>query len=162
MMATILAMLIAGFWHGANWTFVIFGALHGAALVINQSWRKMKWPMPAFLSWALTFTFVVIALVVFRSANIMQAARILTAMFTAHGGLFNYEPWMGIDRVDQLVGMAWMMLGVGIVFLAPSSMELQKKFRPSWGTLALALALAAVACVYTNAVLSRSFVYRDF
>jgi alginate O-acetyltransferase complex protein AlgI len=162
LLATFLAMAIAGFWHGANWTFLVFGALHGAALVLNQCWRKMKWPMPAPLGWLATFTFVVVSLVFFRSNSVNQAMQIVTSMFTVQSGLFSYEPWAGIDRVDQVVGVVWMLFGVGVLFRRGSSMELPSTFKPSWSTVTLAVALAVVACVYVNGVVSRSFIYRDF
>jgi len=162
MMATFLSMLIAGLWHGANWTFVVFGVLHGAALVINHGWRKLKWAMPGAAAWALTFTLVVVSLVFFRADSVGQGARMVASMFSLRAGLFSYEPWVGIDRMDQLTGIAWMVFGVAALLRAPSSMEVQNKFRPSWATVAQTVALAVVACIYANGVVSRSFVYRDF
>jgi D-alanyl-lipoteichoic acid acyltransferase DltB (MBOAT superfamily) len=160
--ATFLAMVIAGFWHGPDWTFLIFGALHGGALVINQCWKKMKLPMPPSLGGLLTFTFVVLSLVFFRSPTASHAVDMLRSMFTLHGGFFNYEPWNGIDHVDQVLGITWMSIAVGIVFWAPNSMELERTFRPSWRMVALTVTMAVIACIYVNGVVSRSFVYRDF
>jgi D-alanyl-lipoteichoic acid acyltransferase DltB (MBOAT superfamily) len=162
MLATFATMVIIGFWHGPNWTFVIFGALHGAALALNQYWRKKKWPMPGPLGWLLTFTFVVTALVFFRASSVTQATQILASMFSLRGGWFNYEPWSGIDRVDQLLGIGWMLFGVASQVRGRSSLELERAFRPSWAAVAVAVGLAAVSCVYLNGVVSRSFVYRDF
>jgi D-alanyl-lipoteichoic acid acyltransferase DltB (MBOAT superfamily) len=162
MLATFVTMLIIGFWHGPNWTFVIFGALHGVALAVNQYWRKKKWPMPGPLGWLLTFTFVVVALVFFRAASVTQATEIIASMFSLRGGVFNYEPWSGIGRVDQLLGIGWMLFGVAIQMRGKSSLELQRTFKPSWATVAVAVGLAAVSCIYVNGVVSRSFVYRDF
>ena len=162
MIATFLAMLIAGLWHGANWTFILFGALHGVALVVNQCWKRTKWLMPTAVAWVVTFAFVVISLVVFRANSVGQATQIVSSMFTLRGGLCSYEPWMGIDRVDQVIGIGWMLFGGAILFWAPSSMKLQRTFKPSWAHVALTLALAIVAFVYLNGVVSRSFVYRDF
>jgi alginate O-acetyltransferase complex protein AlgI len=162
LMATFLAMTIAGFWHGANWTFITFGALHGAALVINQCWRKLKRPLPDSVAWLLTFSFVVVALVFFRSASMGQAMHIVESMFSLRGGLFSYEPWSGIDRIDQVMGVAWMLCGSAILLRAPNSLEMERRFKPSWATLAVSVGLAGIAFVYANSVVSRSFVYRDF
>jgi len=162
MVVTFLVMVIAGLWHGPNWTFIAFGALHGAALVVNQVGRKMKWSLPVPLAWLVTFIFVVIAFVFFRSANLLQAVQIVGSMFSMHGGLFSYEPWTGIDRVEQVTGAGWMLLGIFALWRAPSSMQLQRTFRPSWAAVALTVALIALACVYTNGVVSRSFVYNEF
>jgi D-alanyl-lipoteichoic acid acyltransferase DltB (MBOAT superfamily) len=162
MLATFVVMVIIGFWHGANWTFVVFGALHGVALALNQLWKKLKWPMPAPLAWLSTFTFVVVALVFFRAASLAQAWQIVASMFSLRGGLFNYEPWIGIGRVDQVLGIGWILFGLATQVRGKSSLELQRAFRPSWATVTAAVALAVVACIYANGVVSRSFVYRDF
>lgn len=162
MLATFVAMVIAGFWHGANWTFIVFGALHGAALVVNHCWKKLKWQLADPLAWLLTFTFVVVTFVVFNSRNVTQAVHLVESMFSMHNGVFSYQPWTGIDRVDQVTGIGWMLFGIAILYRAPSSTELQRAFRPSWAMVTLTVALAAVACIYTNGVVSRSFVYRDF
>lgn len=162
MLATFLAMVVAGLWHGANWTFVAFGALHGIALVVNQCWKRVKLRLPSLASWALAFAFVVVSLVFFRSNNLGQAFGIVGCMFWTRGGLFSYEPWLGIDRVDQIVGIFWMLVGVSLLSWAPSSLKLQKTFKPSWSTVALSVCLAVVALIYLNGVVSRSFVYRDF
>ena len=69
MAMTVVSMTIAGLWHGAAWTFVVFGLLHGLALVINNAWRKTKRRFPAAFGWLLTFLFVVLTLVLFRAAN---------------------------------------------------------------------------------------------
>ena len=54
--STLIAMTIAGLWHGPSWTFVAYGAIHGCGLAINQFWRKKKMPkIPAFASWLLDF-----------------------------------------------------------------------------------------------------------
>lgn len=162
MVATFLSMLIAGFWHGANWTYVVFGAVHGLALVINHWWKKRKWPIPDFLAWACTFTVVVVALVIFRASDMSQAWEVLASMFSLRGGLFDYTPWEGIGRVDQVTGAIWMFFGVSILIKAPSSLELEKRFKPSLVAVAAAIALATIACFYANGVVSRSFLYRDF
>ena len=58
MLSMFLAMTIAGLWHGAAWTFVIFGVLHGAAIVVHHSWKKLKIKLPTYISWPVTFVFV--------------------------------------------------------------------------------------------------------
>lgn len=79
----LITMLLGGLWHGAGWTFVIWGGLHGVSLVINQLWSKYSpWTLPKLFSWLLTFLLVMLALVVFRSYNMEVAVRILSAMFS--------------------------------------------------------------------------------
>jgi len=105
-------MLLGGLWHGAGWTFIVWGGLHGAYLVINHGWqalrvrlgqnpeRPLSLPM-RLLSVLLTFLAVVVAWVVFRADNVGTA----TAMLKVMGG-FN-----GIELPD-----AWLpKLGVIVI-----------------------------------------------
>src|SRR5205814_1843694 len=48
-------MLIGGLWHGANWTFVVWGAAHGLMLSINHAWRSAGMKLPDWAGWLLTF-----------------------------------------------------------------------------------------------------------
>ena len=65
LIAIFIAMLISGFWHGAGWTFIIWGGLHGGALVVNHLWKKRKVKMPQWLGWVITFNFVNLSFVFF-------------------------------------------------------------------------------------------------
>jgi hypothetical protein len=85
MIAIFLSMLVSGFWHGAGWTFVLWGGLHGAALVANHWWKKMKLKMPYFLGWLITFNFVNITFVFFRAKKWDDAMKVLMGMVGAHG-----------------------------------------------------------------------------
>jgi len=89
-----LTMLLGGLWHGAGWTFVVWGGLHGAYLGVNHAWRGLK----ARLGWRehengwtrfggrlLTFLAVVLAWVFFRAEDLPTAWRVLEAMSGAHG-----------------------------------------------------------------------------
>jgi len=80
-------MLLGGLWHGAGWTFIIWGALHGLYLMINHLWRELlpegRW-LPVWLAnlcgGLLTFIAVVAAWVVFRASDMTQAITLLKAM----------------------------------------------------------------------------------
>ncbi|WP_316206159.1 MBOAT family protein [Bradyrhizobium sp. SZCCHNR3058] len=81
-------MLLGGLWHGAGWNFVIWGGLHGAYLVTNHLWRKLRGtdgkPKAAatrVLSWSVTFGSVVLAWVFFRAATLGGALRMFSGMF---------------------------------------------------------------------------------
>lgn len=85
-----LTFLLAGIWHGAGWTFIIFGALHGAALVyefISKNFRKQLAKMiPSFIydrvCNLIMFAFITFAFIFFRSDNISQAIYYMSHMFT--------------------------------------------------------------------------------
>jgi alginate O-acetyltransferase complex protein AlgI len=87
-----VTMLLGGLWHGANWTFVVWGGLHGLFLIVNHGWVELKGRLPmlarasdtvvyAVLSLALTQFCVVVAWVFFRADSLAAAQRVLSAMF---------------------------------------------------------------------------------
>jgi alginate O-acetyltransferase complex protein AlgI len=70
-----LTMLLGGLWHGAAWTFVIWGGIHGTALSVER-WARERWKgfrLPAWLAWLVTFHVVCLAWVFFRSPNLSTA-----------------------------------------------------------------------------------------
>jgi len=82
MFATVIVFLISGMWHGAGWTFIFWGFLHGAGVVINHYWqKKIKIKMPKYLAWFITFNFLNIGNVFFRAPDFERAISILKSMF---------------------------------------------------------------------------------
>lgn len=82
-----LVMLLGGLWHGANWTFVVWGAWHGSFLALERflGSRKLWRPVPAWLSVPKTMLIVVLGWVLFRAASVPEAWRVVQGMFGAHG-----------------------------------------------------------------------------
>ena len=86
-------MLLGGLWHGAGWTFVIWGGLHGLYVVINHAWRSLpeRWLVPVppalarWLARLLTFFAVVVGWVFFRAESLTAARAMLEGMAGLHG-----------------------------------------------------------------------------
>lgn len=76
-----ITMLLGGLWHGAGWTFVAWGGLHGLFICINHLWRKTKINLPNWIGWILTFNVVNLAWIFFRAENFDVALKIVRAMF---------------------------------------------------------------------------------
>jgi len=93
--------LLGGLWHGASWMFVIWGALHGAALVVHRIWSGTGFRMPKVLAWLLTFSFINIAWVFFRAKTMDDALKVLRGMADI-GSLLNV-PIKAIPTVN----LAW-------------------------------------------------------
>ena len=74
--------VIGGIWHGAGWTFVFWGFLHGAALVIQRVWSQLGFKMNGILAWFITFNFVNIAWVFFRAKEWDDAIKVINGMFS--------------------------------------------------------------------------------
>lgn len=141
-------MVLGGLWHGANWTFIAWGAFHGALLSINHWWRTWRGPRQPSLSgkcigWFLTFTAFAIGMTFFRAADIQSAILLLKAMFGMGSApanaplLVDYDFWLiGKGTITEafarewfgsywtLVGSIW-TLGILVIALTlPDTMEL--------------------------------------
>ncbi len=82
MVSILVVFLIAGLWHGPSWTFVIFGAFHGVGLIINHSFKNyVNYKIPNLVSWFITFNYVNISFVFFRSETMADALLIIKKMF---------------------------------------------------------------------------------
>ena len=81
-----VTFLLGGLWHGAGWTFVAWGALHGAAVCIERGWAALRLPaLPRAAAWLLTLAFVHVAWVFFRAETLADAGRMLRGMVGANG-----------------------------------------------------------------------------
>jgi len=84
--ALLLTMALCGLWHGANFTFVLWGALQGMAIMLAIMWSRYVRAPPALIGWAATFGFVVTTSVFFRSPSLGYAFEYLGTMFSLRGG----------------------------------------------------------------------------
>src|ERR1700746_3620391 len=130
-----LTMLLGGLWHGAGWTFLIWGGLHGFYLVVNHRWRdhKRRWPEGTVgqgTAWGLTFLAVVIAWVFFRARTLGGAGEMLASLaglkitgnaFTSDGILrvMDLPVLVGEGRL-QLIGWSAVAAALAIALLLPN------------------------------------------
>lgn len=130
-----ITMLLGGLWHGAGWTFVTWGGLHGIYLIINHAWRNMAvsrlwegnifWRMTCRL---LTFGAVCLAWVFFRSADFSSASEMVSSMLGLNGfGLtFDNVRVEGSIRHD----IYFIFCGLMFVFFAPNIYVWMARFQP--------------------------------
>lgn len=76
----LVVFVIGGLWHGAAWTFVFWGFLHGAAIIVERLFRLTRIKLPVVVSWMLTFGFVNTAWVFFRATSWADAIKVLKGM----------------------------------------------------------------------------------
>jgi D-alanyl-lipoteichoic acid acyltransferase DltB (MBOAT superfamily) len=177
--------LIGGLWHGAGWTFVFWGFLHGAAMVIHRLWKKLNISMPKFLALFLTFNFVNLAWVFFRAKSWDDAIKVLKGMFGFNGLGLPVEVFelkekiaklsspefqaSGIQAYRQIVGILsrgnfailWMILIFMIVAICfKNSNEMTEDFKPNWQNALFTICLA----VFSTLCLGRvsDFIYFNF
>jgi len=124
-----ITMLLGGLWHGAAWTFVCWGAVHGLYIVMYRAWTPLKsWMglngsslVGRWIGRAVTFGSVVVAWVFFRSASMDTAFAMLCAMFPFDPIAPSQQNWQGVMR-DWFLWTTILPLLV-IVFVAPNTQE---------------------------------------
>ncbi|MEZ4753059.1 MAG: MBOAT family O-acyltransferase [Bdellovibrionota bacterium] len=119
-----IVFLLSGLWHGASWSFLVWGAYHGLFLVLDKlCWIKISKRIPQYINVGLTFLLVLIGWVFFRAETLAQALDYLYVMFD----LRSINQQILIYPADIIHNRAWIMLGVAILLsFAPLSNWYQK------------------------------------
>lgn len=148
-----IVMLIGGLWHGASWTFVLWGGLHGAYLMINHAWLRIAGGLPVAITrvagwgaWPMTFLAVTIAWVLFRAETFSGALALYAAMFGFDGlsvplefasvvGALDLGEHVRLfsenDRTAFYEGLAWIAGAAVIAWFAPNALQLNAAMRPT-------------------------------
>jgi len=154
-----VTMLLGGLWHGAGWTFVIWGGLHGVYLAVNHGWRKIRntlnltagraAPLYKVAAWGLTFFCVVIGWVFFRAADLSSALAILEGMSGQNGFAIpnaiavrtgNFQAFLSDLGVTFYLGggsqflftYLWIIALLLIALFMPNTQEIMRNFSPSF------------------------------
>jgi alginate O-acetyltransferase complex protein AlgI len=155
---TLVTMFLSGLWHGAGNQFLIFGVLHGVALVINHAWRLVRpriWPDTTHyprvsrpFAWALTFLVVTVALTWFHAANVAAGANIVMGMAGVHGlvlpnaiapssaAFASVLSHAGVTFNDQSVYeliavILWIAMLLTIALGLPNTLEIMRAWEPA-------------------------------
>jgi len=150
--AFMATFLISGLWHGAAWTFVAWGALHGVALSVNAVWSRAKLKMPWVLGWASTMLFLVVGWVLFRAADFGTAWHMLGSMTGLNG--------IGRARIEN---QNVLYIALAVALIGPTSQEAAfESLRPR-PVLAVAAGAALVFCLLAiGGRLQNEFIYFHF
>ena len=100
--------LISGFWHGAGWTFIVWGLLHGLGQVIERIWGPGRDKLPRWLRWGVTFLFVNVAWVFFRAPDFSGALELLG--HAVSGGLAKPEEWLLSGLFSKEIGAVELLI----------------------------------------------------
>lgn len=154
-----VTMLIGGLWHGAGWTFLAWGGVHGLFLIINHLWSSLedhrRIILPPVIAWTLTFLMITLAWVLFRATSLEAAFTIYKSMFGL-GPLavpLEVKPLLEIlglealadrlsyfaenNRRDFYTGSIWIGIAALITFFAPNSLQIMRRFEPATNMTAL-------------------------
>lgn len=174
----LLVFLISGFWHGAGWTFIIWGAMHGVASVIFRLFKRhTSIQLPYLFSWFITFLFIVLARVYFRSQSVSQAHHLFGTLFSPDWGSVKqlvHEPIAVFQQAAAItigdvalnhpaVVLGALLVTLGIVFFAKNSLQLLAEFKFTWRTL-LFMQFLAILLLTTVFFIQKSseFIYFNF
>ncbi len=115
-----ITMLLGGIWHGAAWTFVVWGALHGSYLIVNHLFRDIGGRLPAPLGWALTFLAVIVGWVFFRAGSLPSAV----------GMIWSMAGQATLGTVDIAVA-AHIAALLAIALVAPNVYQIVSRYEPA-------------------------------
>jgi len=153
-----IVMVIAGLWHGAGWTFIVWGALHGLYLVINHSWRRLRSKLGystekttgtgTIVSVLITFIAVTVAWVFFRADSIGAAAAILQGMVGMNGFVLPSGYHIALGGLEQFLGqigitfgpvigfssipVVWIIVSLIICWFLPNAQEYMSNYNPAF------------------------------
>ena len=179
LLPTILTFLLSGLWHGAGWTFIMFGLVNGLGLGINHAWKAAKFPrVPRVAGWALTMVTILITLVYFRSASLAQAHAILGSMFIPTSSILavpawvlTYLPWESLrghvtsftlfaEASTTAHMLGWIAILGPLSLLLPPLSAQPEKLQPTWR---MGFAMAGMAWLVLGFIdQPRSFLYFAF
>lgn len=174
----LLTFLIGGLWHGAAWTFVFWGFLHGSASGIHRLWMKTGMRMHKIIAWLLTFNFLNIAWVFFRAKDWDNAMNVLKGMAGINGILVSpklagnpfwqqmtlfgiqFGEWRAnLPEMDSYIYFFCLLL-IPFVLLARNSGERLRDYSPGWKTdLAVSLMMITGLLMLNQA---KTFLYFNF
>lgn len=161
--STLLAMTIAGIWHGPAFTFLLFGFLHGVGLAVNQVWRKrIKIAIPKPLSWAITLLFVNLTFVFFRSPNVAAALHVCRSFLPAHGMLSTAVLRESIRFSEAQVIVLPVLAGVLAALVGRNSNSILEGPQPTLRMGFAVSALLLISFLFMNSTIAKEFVYFAF
>ncbi len=172
-----VTFLIGGLWHGAGWTFVAWGALHGLALCLHRLWQLSGRKLPSLLAWFVTFNFVNVCWVFFRAPSFSEALDVLKGMAGVNGVVFpqtaafvfpalqgtglQFGAWLRhVAPGEGVVPLAVLGVSLAVAFFCRNSSQMTDDFRVDKTHFAAAWALAVVGILYINR--ASEFLYFQF
>lgn len=150
----IITMVIGGLWHGANWTFVVWGLYHGILLAMYKIFNKQWNSLNLVIQRTLTFVLVVFGWVFFRSSNFKMASTIFISMLTPFNNLNFY--------ITPKIIFLIILLAICFLSLFNFSSRFEKLIKSSKFLEAIILGIIFVLCVLVIRNGNSPFLYYQF
>lgn len=159
-----VTFLLGGLWHGAAWTFVIWGAMHGAAIAAHRMLLQLSIPIPHAVAHLTTFTFVIMAWVMFRANSLDDALTVYQQMLM----LQTHDSTISLITDQHLFQGAILLAATLFCFYTPSSMQLADKLQQqdNWRTSVVPAIFTGLVLFFSiianNKTVSSPFLYFNF
>lgn len=171
---TFIVFLISGIWHGANWTFIIWGIIHGFANIFSKAFKNQISHLPKTLRWIITFSFLCITWVFFRAENVHQALfiikQILLMRFEPISGdlmeLFFTDNFAYINSIfdfpcmKYIYGIAFLLIMLVLCVKGKNTNERLENFKPSKVTFFITVCFLSISIMSFSGI--SSFLYFNF
>jgi alginate O-acetyltransferase complex protein AlgI len=168
----VITFLIGGLWHGAGWTFVLWGALHGLAIVVHRWWKTLGITLPRLLAWFLTFNFVNFAWIFFRAKDVNDAIDVIKGMLGLNGillpaglvSVFSFLTGYGVNFGEgnwDITIIAFLIIFLILSILFKNSNQMLDDFNPSVANLGFTV-LLLVTSFFTIGSVRSQFIYFNF
>jgi len=173
-----LVFLVSGIWHGAGWTFVIWGIMHGVFQIITKMFKKQFDKMHSVLSWMMTFMFLNVSWLIFRAGSIKEVFVMLKTLFRLkiaplHASIseafelvefrYFFDEILDYDilsKSENIYVFAFIMISMLIVLGCSNTVEKMKQFKGSIWNSAVTVILF-VWCILSFEGVS-TFLYFNF
>jgi len=167
--------MLGGIWHGAGWTFVFWGFLHGMALVVHRFWKALGFTMPKVLAWFITFNFINIAWVFFRAKEWEDALKVLDGMSgfdkvvlpNVLSSKMSFLSQYGVEFgnfIDAIHGdtttILWLLFGFVLIGGFKNSIQEMSAFKMSLKTVLFSGVIFVIGILSSNKV--SEFLYFNF
>jgi len=154
-----ITFLIGGIWHGAGWTFVFWGFLHGIGMVVHRIFKELGYSMNRFAGWFITFVFVNVTWVFFRAKEWDDAIKVLKGMVGLNGWMLpeNKNIFFGADNYITLMVLFGAMFAA---LLWQNSMQMLSNLKPGLKTAVVGGGVFAFSTLFLTRV--SEFLYFNF
>ena len=164
----LMTFVLGGIWHGAGWTFVLWGFLHGMALVVYRVWKFIGFEMPKIVAWFVTFNFINITWIFFRAKDWKDAVKVLGSMFNFDNIVLPKSISISLNEFNPVFhninGDKWtvimLMTSFAIVLFFKNSMQKIEDFKLNFYTLLLSSIAFVVSMLFLGRV--SEFLYFNF
>ena len=157
-----LTFLIGGIWHGANWTFILWGILHGIAVCIHRFWSKTEKYISENIAGIFTFLFTVLTFMIFRAKDLNRVGELFKSLFGFNGfSPIVFDKFRLVFEGGSLKLSLFLVIAVIVMtFFMKNSIEQAKDFKPDKVHLFFSLTILLIALLNMHRI--SEFLYFQF